>query len=164
MTKTLAALLAAAFLPLAALAQTSPAQGVAAAPAAPKWQGYDEAADAKADIARALERARTEGKKVMVVFGANWCPDCRVLDQQIKEGRLKALVDRQLVTVKVDVGRFKKNLDLAEAYGVSLKKGIPTLAVLDANGRAVYATLEGEVGDARDMSEAGLYQFFDRKW
>ncbi|MEG1833392.1 MAG: thioredoxin family protein, partial [Burkholderiaceae bacterium] len=105
-----------------------------------------------------------EGKKVMVVFGANWCPDCRVLDQQIKEGRLKALVDRQLVTVKVDVGRFKKNLDLAEAYGVPLKKGIPTLAVLDANGRAVYATLEGEVGDARDMSEAGLYQFFDRKW
>lgn len=132
--------------------------------AAPKWNGYDEAADARAEVARALEKARAEGKKVMVVFGANWCPDCRVLDQQMKEGRLKTLVDREFVTVKVDVGRFKKNLDLAEQYGVPLKKGIPTLAVLDAKGKAIYATLEGEVGDARDMGEAGLYKFFDRKW
>ncbi len=157
MTKTLAAALVAVFFPLAAAAQS-------AAPATPKWQGYDETADARAEIARALERARAEGKQVMVVFGANWCPDCRVLDQEFKQGRLKALVDRRFVTVKVDVGRFKKNLDLAEAYGVPLKKGIPTLAVLDASGRAVYATLEGEVGDARELGEAGLYQFFDRTW
>lgn len=157
-----AALCLALALPLAqAQAPTPPTPAVAPAP---KWNGYDEAADARADVTRALAKARAEGKKVIVVFGANWCPDCRVLDQQMKEGRLKALVEREFVTVKVDVGRFKKNLDLAEQFGVPLKKGIPTLAVLDAKGQAIYATLEGEVGDARDMGEAGLYKFFDRQW
>lgn len=152
-----------ALAPALSLAQTSAPAAAAAAPA-PKWIAYDEAADARADLKRALATARAEGKKVMVVFGANWCPDCIVLDKSMKEGRLKALVEREFVTVKVDVARFKKNLDLAEQVGVPLKKGIPTMAVLDADGRTVYATLEGEVGDARDMGEAGLYKFFDRKW
>ena len=40
---------------------------------------YDEAADASADVAAALKRAATEGKAVLLTFGANWCPDCRTL-------------------------------------------------------------------------------------
>jgi thioredoxin 1 len=71
---------------------------------------------------------------------------------------------RDFVVVKVDVGRFKKHLDLAEQYGVPLKKGIPAMAVLDAQGRVLYATREGEIGDARVMGEAGLAKFFDRRW
>jgi protein disulfide-isomerase len=138
----------------------------AAAPAPPsgKWIAYDENADARAEVQKALAVARAQGRKVLVVFGANWCPDCIVLDQSMKQGSLKPLMARDFVVVKVDVGRFKKNLDLAEQYGVPLKKGIPSLAVLDAQGRVIYATREGEIGDARTMGEDGLVKFFDRRW
>ena len=136
----------------------------AATPATGKWIAYDESADAHADVKRALAAAQAQGRKVLVVFGANWCPDCIVLDQSMTQGSLKPLVARDFEVVKVDVGRFKKNLDLAELYGVPLKKGIPALAVLDAQGRVVYATREGELGDARQMGEDGLTKFFDRRW
>ena len=168
----------AAFLPLIVSAAlgvtgTASAQGsggpvtvapTAATPAAGKWIAYDESADAHADVKRALEAARAQGRKVLVVFGANWCPDCIVLDQSMKQGSLKPLMARDFEVVKVDVGRFKKHLDLAELYGVPLKKGIPAMAVLDAQGRVLYATKEGEIGDARVMGEAGLAKFFDRSW
>lgn len=140
------------------------AQTPADAPAAAKWIAYDEGADAHADLRQALAAAASKGRKVLVVFGANWCPDCIVLDQSMKQGSLRPLVARDFEVVKVDVGRFKKNLDLAEQYGVPLKKGIPAIAVLDAQGRVVYATRDGEIGDARQMGEDGLAKFFDRRW
>ena len=41
---------------------------------------YDEAADAKAAIRAALADAEKAKLPVLVVFGANWCGDCRMLD------------------------------------------------------------------------------------
>jgi thioredoxin len=49
---------------------------------------------------------------------------------------------------------------VAERYGVPLKKGIPAVAIVGPDGRAMYATKAGELADARGMSEDGLYRFF----
>ncbi len=128
------------------------------------WRGYDEGADANAAIAQAVQRAQGEPRKVLVVFGANWCGDCRVLDEAMKTGRLKQLIEANFEVVKVDVGRFDRNVQIAERYAVPLKKGIPTIAVVDRSGRASFVTQAGELADARAMGEAGLVKFFDRTW
>jgi thioredoxin 1 len=138
--------------------------GAAAQPPAPTptWRGYEERADAAADIDNARTRATADGRKVLVVFGANWCGDCRVLDMAMKQGRLKSVIDARFVVVKVDVGRFDRNVDIAKRYGVPLKEGIPTVAVLGADGNAVFATSAGELASARSMGEDDLLRFFDR--
>ena len=64
--------------------------------------------------------------------------------------------------VKVDVGNFNKNLDVAEAYGNPIKKGIPAAVVLSPENKVLYATRLGELADARNMSETGIYDFFKR--
>ncbi len=128
------------------------------------WRGYDEGADANAAIAQAVQRAQGTGRKVLVVFGANWCGDCRVLDETMKTGRLKQVMDSNFEVVKVDVGRFDRNVQIAERYAVPLKKGIPTIAIVDGSGKASFVTQAGELADARAMGEAGLVRFFDRTW
>lgn len=140
------------------------ALGVAAQPPVPAaaWRGYDEAADAHADIEQGQARAAASGRRLLVVFGANWCGDCRVLDMAMKQGRLKALIDARFVVVKVDVARFDKNVDLAQRYGVPLKKGIPTVAVLAADGSPSLVTSGGELASARSMGEDELVRFFER--
>lgn len=120
---------------------------------------YDEAADAKADIRAALADAKKANVPVLVVFGANWCGDCKMLDRAFKSGR-NAQFARDFRIVKVDVARFTKNVDVAEAYGVPLKKGIPAVAVLGPDGQVRYATKAGELADARKMGEDGIYEFF----
>jgi len=123
---------------------------------------YDEAADAKADVKQALSAAKSANMPVLVIFGANWCKDCRALDQALSTGRNAELVKREFKVVKVDVGNFDKNLDLAEAYGNPIKKGIPAAVVLSPDNKVLYATRLGELADARSMSETGIYDFFKK--
>lgn len=120
---------------------------------------YDEAADAKADIRAALADAKKANVPVLVVFGANWCGDCKMLDRAFKGGK-NARFAQEFRIVKVDVARFTKNVDIAEAYGVPLKKGIPAAVVLSPEGKVVYATRAGELADARKMGEDGIHDFF----
>jgi protein disulfide-isomerase len=121
---------------------------------------YDEKADAKADVERALAAAKASGTPVLVIFGANWCPDCRALDKALSTGKNGELVAREFKVVKVDVGQFDRNLDLAARYGNPVKKGIPAAVVLSPQGEVLYATRLGELADARHMSDTGIYDFF----
>ena len=120
---------------------------------------YDESADAKAAVQQALAAAKESRVPVFVIFGANWCEDCRALDLAIKNGKNAELLAREFKVVKVDVGRFDRNLDLANAYGNPIKKGIPAAVVLSPNNEVLYATRAGELADARRMSDSGIYDF-----
>ena len=121
---------------------------------------YDEAADAKADVSRTLSAAKKSNMPVLVIFGANWCPDCRALDRALTSGKNAELVSREFKVVKVDVGQFDRNLDIAARYGNPIKKGIPAAVVLSPQAEVLYATRAGELADARHMSETGVYDFF----
>lgn len=112
---------------------------------------YAEQADARADINLALQKAAAEKKQVLVVFGANWCKDCLALNQQMSDTPLAAEVKQRYVVTKVDVGRFNRNLDIAQAMGNPIKKGIPAVALLQADGSLLKATTGGELADARSM-------------
>lgn len=122
---------------------------------------YDESADAKEALQHALSAAKAAQRPVLLIFGANWCEDCLVLDQALKTGRNAALVKGEFEVVKVDVGRFNRNLDITRAYGDPIKKGIPAAVVLSADNRVLYSTKAGELANARRMSETGIYDFFD---
>jgi protein disulfide-isomerase len=121
---------------------------------------YDETADAAADVQRALADARQQRKPVLVVFGANWCEDCRALDAAFKTDRTAALLAREFRLVKVDVGQFDRNLALSEAYGNPIKKGIPAAVIVSPDNRVLYATRAGELSNARRMNPEGVYGFF----
>lgn len=141
----------------------SAAIATAVTPAAPSTTGpYDEAADAKADIAATLVEAQRAKVPVIVVFGANWCGDCKMLDLAFKTGASAPLIADKFKVVKVNVGRFDRNVDVAESYGVPLKSGIPAVAILSTQGKVTYATRAGELADARKMGDDGVYEFFKK--
>ncbi len=123
---------------------------------------YDETADAKAQIRSALAQVEPAKLPVLVVFGANWCGDCKALDLAFKEGRSATLISKSFKVVKVNVGRFDRNTDIAESYGVPLKNGIPAIAVLSSQGKLIYATKAGELADARNLGDKGIYELFSR--
>ena len=121
---------------------------------------YEEAADSRAEIKAALASAREAKVPVLVVFGANWCADCKILDVSFKSGTSAEVIGRYFKVVKVNVGRFDRNVDIAETYGVPLKEGIPAVAVLNSQGQVAFATRAGELADARNMGDKGIHDFF----
>jgi protein disulfide-isomerase len=121
---------------------------------------YDETADARADIAAAMARASTEGKAVLLTFGANWCPDCRALDAAMTAPPLTDAIAARFVVVDVDIGNWNKNLDVVDAWGNPIAKGIPSIVVVDAHGAVLYATKAGELANARRMGADAFVKFF----
>jgi thioredoxin 1 len=126
---------------------------------------YDESADAKKQIAAAIAEASRRGhppRNVVLVFGANWCLDCRTLDAQMHQSELALLLEKHFVVVKIDVGRMDKNLEVATKYGVPVKNGIPAVAVLNSKGKLLYAQDQGQFADARHMNPESFMAFFER--
>jgi len=121
---------------------------------------YDESADAQKDVQRAFETAAKSQRPVLVIFGANWCGDCRVLDTALKVPATAELMAKEFVVVKVDVGNFDRHLDIAERYGNAIKKGIPAAAIVSPKQELLYTTKGGELANARKMSDTGVYEFF----
>ncbi len=123
---------------------------------------YDPAADAHNDIRAALARASHEHKRVLLVFGGNWCYDCHVLEAAFHDPAIKPTLDHNYVLVHVDVGEYNKNLDLAQKYAVPLDKGVPALVVLGSDGAVVFNQPAG-LSAARSLSPEDILSFL-KKW
>jgi thiol:disulfide interchange protein len=100
---------------------------------------YSETANPTADIAAALAQARREHKHVLLDFGGNWCGDCQLLDIYYRQSPNAELLTKNFVLVHVNIGHMDKNVDVAKKYNVPINKGVPALAVIDANGKLLYS-------------------------
>jgi thioredoxin 1 len=127
---------------------------------------YDPDANAKAEVAKAVREAGREHKRILLVFGANWCPDCHALDYRFHQEPTKTLVDNNFIVVHVDTGegegRYAKNVDLADQYQIPLKKGIPAIAVLSEHGRLLSSQKDGQFSSARQLDPQQIVEFLNQ--
>lgn len=100
---------------------------------------YSETANPTADIAAALAQASREHKHVLLDFGGNWCGDCQLLDIYYRQSPNAELLTKYFILVHVNIGHMDKNIDVAKKYNVPINKGVPALAVIDANGKLLYS-------------------------
>jgi thiol-disulfide isomerase/thioredoxin len=138
---------------------------LASSPAIAADAPYPPVTQAASDIQAALKEAAAGKKRVLLDFGGNWCPDCRVLDLNFRKPETTALLKESFVLVHVNVGDkgITDNFQIAERYGVPLKKGVPAIAVLDSDGRVIYSQKNGEFASMRNEDPRSVDDFL-RKW
>ena len=124
---------------------------------------YNEKADPAQDIAAALKQAATEHKRVLLDFGANWCPDCLVLSMHFDNAQVKPFLDQHFVVVKIDVGKWDKNLEIAKQYGNPIKLGIPAVVVLDEDGKQIASTADGALASASTSKPQDILAYL-KQW
>lgn len=105
----------------------------------PRPKIYDEEADGRNLIAAALERAKAEGKRPLLTWGANWCGWCHELEGLCRTNpEINALIDEHFIPVLIDLGHRDKNMDLALEYGLDFNElGTAHVTILDLNGDVV---------------------------
>ena len=123
---------------------------------------YAPGLDAHEEIKQAEAEAAKQHKNVLIVFGANWCYDCHVLDLAFHRPDLTNVLQHNYEVVHVDVGQGDKNQDIMEQYHVPMKKGIPALAVLDSHGKLLYSQQGGEFEKTRSLAPEDLLAFLNR--
>src|SRR5664280_2942113 len=67
---------------------------------------YPPPANAASDLQRARERASRSSRLLMVVFGGNWCPDCRALHDRLHESPVREYVEQRFEIVNVNIGEM----------------------------------------------------------
>ena len=159
---TMMVLALALLLSSAALSQKPPADIAVLDPITAKTDLYPAGADATKEIGEALKLAATDHKRVLLVFGANWCYDCHVLDRALHDGAAGQVVKESFLLVDVDIGEVNKNLDLAKQYKIPLEKGVPAVVILSGDGKLLYSSGEGEFEAARKMMKNDLVAFLNR--
>ena len=120
---------------------------------------YDPELDAASAIDAARQAARQDGTFLMVIFGANWCLDCRTLHHHLESAAVADYTRDLFRFVNVDVGKFNQNRDVAASLGVSLSSGIPVAVVFAPDGRVIGTTNEGQLEPARYYSSTQILKF-----
>jgi thioredoxin 1 len=134
-----------------------------AQPANMKKDIYPADADAHAEIREAEDKAAGSNKRLLLVFGANWCFDCHVLDLAFQRPDIAPILAANYEVVHVDLGpEEQKNADLVQQYQIPLNKGVPALAIVDSDGRLVVSQKNGEFEDARGLTPEVLLEFLNR--
>jgi thioredoxin 1 len=132
-------------------------------PEKPNTALYAPSEEAAAEIQQAIAAASADHKRVILVFGANWCYDCHVLDTAFHSPAMRPIVDANYHVVHVNIGEMDKNLDIAKKYQVPLSKGVPGLAVLASDGSLVFSQQNGEFESSLKLAPADVVAFL-QKW
>ena len=123
---------------------------------------YPADVDAHAELKEAEAKAARGHKRVLLVFGANWCFDCHVLDLAFERPDLAPVLVANYEVVHVDLGVDEhKNADIVKQFDAVLNKGIPVLAVAESDGTLVVSQKNGEFEDARGLTPEVLLEFLN---
>ena len=131
-------------------------------PNVPNTHLYPEPGEAKKELADALAISKVDHRRILAIFGANWCYDCHVLDAALRSKDLSSLVVNNYHVVHINIGDGDSNADLAERFQVPLNKGVPSLAVLDSDGHLVTSQKNGEFESAAKIGMDDVKNFLNR--
>jgi thioredoxin-related protein len=143
----------------ATLAQDQAPAAAKPATAAKRASIYDKSADTSAQLAKATARAKHDEKRILVMFGGDWCGWCHKLHELFaSNAEVRKVLSDEYVLVMVDTTApgaqdlFKKCKAALPKEELEKAIGVPFLGVLDANGKVVTAqrTDPLETGDHHD--------------
>ena len=58
------------------------------------------------DIERFLDSSINKSKQPIIIFGGNWCPDCRILEGTLAMPTIKKFLQQYYRIIHIDIGRY----------------------------------------------------------
>jgi thiol-disulfide isomerase/thioredoxin len=117
---------------------------------------YDPDADPVAAFQLATQQAGQQHKLVLLVFGSEWCPDCRSLNKKMALQPFSQTLQDHFLAVHVDIGNWDRNMAFTRQFGEPVAKGIPSIAVVAPDEQVLYVSEAGEFASARNMGLSAL--------
>ena len=126
----------------------------------PLPQPYEGKIYSRNDLNLFIDNSLTSGKQPIIIFGANWCPDCRIFSGTMEIPRIKSFIMQHFDILYVDVKRYEINMDLMEEYGIPSQEGIPRVLVFDHEKNLLNSSTTAEWRTARERSSQDIFNFF----
>ena len=112
------------------------------------------------DLKKFIDGTIRENKQPVVIFGANWCPDCRILSAVLDLPTVEKFMDENFRVLYVDLGRYDVNMSLMEFFNIMPQQGIPRVVILDKDKKVLNIKDTGEWTTARSRTKQEIFNYF----
>lgn len=113
------------------------------------------------DIDNFMKTNQKEGKKPVIIFGANWCPDVKVFDDILDMPIMTKLIKESLGILRIDVGDYDKNMHLMQYLGDSTQQGLPLVLIFDDELNLLNLDESRHWRTAREREPAEIINYFE---
>ena len=95
------------------------------------------------DLSDFIDNTINDNKQPIIIFGANWCPDCRIFE-----------------TLYIDLGRYDINMSLMKYFEIMPQQGIPRVVILSKEKEVLNIKDTGEWTTARSRTKQEIFNYF----
>tara|TARA_A100001388_G_C28492319_1_gene367650 strand:- start:1 stop:441 length:441 start_codon:yes stop_codon:yes gene_type:complete len=112
------------------------------------------------DLIGFIDNAIKNSKQPVFIFGANWCPDCRILSAVLDLQTVKEFMNENYEILYIDLGRYDINMSLMEFFNIMPQQGIPRVVILNKNKQVLNIKDTGEWTTARSRTKQEIFNYF----
>lgn len=123
---------------------------------------YDKKIIDSSELDKFINQSINNDKQPVVIFGGNWCPDCRILAGTLAMPTIKKFLQQYYRIIHIDIGRYDRNMELMNHLNIEPKKGVPRVVILDFKKNIVNSSTSSEWTTARDRKEQEIYDYFQK--
>lgn len=105
---------------------------------------------------------RKSRKQAIVIFGANWCPDCRILEGTLQLPTVKKFMEEHFLIMHIDLGKYDINMSLLEELSIPRQEGVPRVVIFDDKGNPLNLDSNDIWRTARDSSQQDIFNYFQK--
>ena len=114
------------------------------------------------DLKKFINLSVEQNKQSIIIFGANWCPDARLLEAVMQLKLIKKYLDSYSNILHIDVGDYEINTGLFKVFDNNIRDGIPRIFIMDRKGRNINLQDNDTMRRARELSTQGIFDYFQK--
>ena len=111
------------------------------------------------EIQEFIQKTIKSNKQPIVIFGANWCPDARLLEGVIQLTTVKSFLVRNTNILNIDVGNYEMNTELFSFFDKNIQEGIPRIFIMDTKGEVLNLHVNDTMRKARELSTQDIFNY-----
>ena len=123
----------------------------------PHPEPYSGMLIADEDLNKFINLSVEQNKQSIIIFGANWCPDARLLEAVMQLKLIKKYLDKHSNILHIDVGDYEINTELFKFFDKNIQDGIPRIFIMNRNGRNINLQDNDTMRKARELSTQDIF-------
>ena len=112
------------------------------------------------ELKKFIDLSVEQNKQSIIIFGANWCPDARLLEGVMQLKLIKKYLDKHSNILHIDVGDYEINTELFKVFDKNIQDGIPRIFIMDRKGRNINLQDNDTMRKARELSTQDIFDYF----
>ena len=114
------------------------------------------------ELKKFIDLSVEQNKQSIIIFGANWCPDARLLEAVMQLTLVKKYLEKHSNILHIDVGDYEINTMLFEVFDKNIRDGIPRIFIMDRKGRNINLQDNDTMRKARELSTQDIFDYFQK--